>query len=376
MQQEVRASVRKSGLAELVLLFLKLGLVSFGGPVAHIALMEEETVHRRKWLSHTQFLDMVATTNLIPGPNATEMAIWIGYLRARWPGLLLAGWAFILPGALLSALLAWIYVRYGTLPALERVLSYGVHPAVLVVILAAAVRLGRSALPRWWWALWTAGGFALALLGVDPVWILLGAGALAVLRQAFLRLPLGLHAAGAWIGGAGPTAGSVSLFFLKVGALLFGSGMMLFAFVERELVGRGWLTARQLANAIAAGQVTPGPVLSSATFLGWLLAGPAGAVLATVTVFLPAFLIIAFLGPLLPRLQRRREVQEFLRVVSAAVVGAILAVTVRLALTVPWDVGTGLLFAVSAALVWKARWPAWAVVGLGLAVGALRYILG
>lgn len=173
------------------------------------------------------------------------------------------------------------------------------------------------------------------MLGVDPVWILLGAGAPAVLRQAFLRLPWGLFTIGVWIGGAGPSAGAVGLFFLKAGALLFGSGMMLFAFVERELVGRGWLTARQLADAIAAGQVTPGPVLSSATFLGWLLAGPAGTALATGAVFLPAFLIIALLGTLLPRLQRRREVQEFLRGVSAAVVGVILAVTVRLALNVP-----------------------------------------
>jgi len=366
-------------LAELALLFLKLGSVSLGGPAAHIALMEEETVARRKWLPRAQFLDMIAATNLIPGPNAAEMAIWIGYLRARWAGLVVAGLAFILPGALVSSLLAWAYARYGALPELEHVLGYGVHPAVLAVILAAAGRLGRSALPRWWWGLWTAAGFALAMLGVDPLWILLGAGLIAVARKALPRLSASLLAAGALVGGAvpgGPNAGAVGLFFLRVGALLFGSGMMLFAFIEREIVGRGWLTAAQLTDAIAAGQVTPGPVLSSATFIGWLLAGPGGAALATGAVFLPAFLIVAFLGPLLPRLQKRQGVREFLNGVSAAVVGMILAVTVRLALGVSWDVGTSLLLAASGGLVFFAKWPAWAVVGLGLAVGGLRYGVG
>ncbi len=379
MSTERNLRLRRGALAELALLFLKLGTVSFGGPAAHIALMEEETVARRKWFPRAQFLDMIAATNLIPGPNAAEMAIWIGYLRARWSGLLVAGLAFILPGALLSSLLAWAYSRYGALPELRHVLGYGVHPAVLVIILAAAVRLGRSALAQWWWGLWTGAGFALALLGVDPVWVLLGAGTLAVLRRALVRIPPALFALGALIGEGlfpTPTAGAVGLFFLRVGALLFGSGMMLFAFIEREIVGRGWLTAGQLTDAIAAGQVTPGPVLSSATFIGWLLAGPGGAALATGAVFLPAFLIVAFLGPLLPRLQKRRGAREFLNGVSAAVVGVILAVTVRLALGVPWDVGTALLLATSAGLVFLAKWPAWSVVILGLAVGGLRYLAG
>lgn len=374
-----KALNRRSALAELALLFLKLGAVSFGGPAAHIALMEEEIVVRRKWLPRAQLLDMIAATNLIPGPNAAEMAIWIGYLRARWSGLVVAGLAFILPGALASSLLAWVYGRYGALPELQHVLRYGVHPAVLVVILAAAVRLGRSAIPRWWWGLWTGAGFALAMLGVDPLWILIGAGLIAVVRKVLPRLSTGLLTAGALIGEAvppGPTAGTVGLFFLKVGALLFGSGMMLFAFIEREVVGRGWLTASQLADAIAAGQVTPGPVLSSATFIGWLLAGPGGAALATGAVFLPAFLIVAFLGPLLPRLQKRRGAREFLNGVSAAVVGVILAVTVRLALGVPWDVGVALLLTTSAGLVFLAKWPAWGVILLGLAVGGLRYLVG
>lgn len=371
--------LRQRTLAELTLLFLKLGAVSLGGPAAHIALMEEETVARRKWLPRAQFLDMVAATNLIPGPNAAEMAIWIGYLRARWAGLVIAGVAFVVPGALFSSVLASVYARYGALPELEQVLGHGVHPAVLAVILAAAGRLGRSALSQWWWGLWTAAGFALAMFGVDPLWVLLGAGLIAVARKALPRLSTGLLAAGALVGGSvpgGPTTGEVGLFFLRVGALLFGSGMMLFAFIEREIVGRGWLTAAQLTDAIAAGQVTPGPVLSSATFIGWLLAGPGGAALATGGVFLPAFLVVACLGPILPRLQKRPGVREFLNGVSAAVVGVILAVTVRLALGVSWDVGTLVLLTLSSGLVFFAKWPAWAVVGLGLAIGGLRYVVG
>lgn len=374
-----KGSKWKSALAELALLFLKLGAVSFGGPAAHIALMEEETVVRRRWIPRAQFLDMIAATNLIPGPNAAEMAIWIGYLRAGWWGLLVAGLAFILPGAVASSLLAWAYARYGTLPELRHVLGYGVHPAVLVVILAAAVRLGRSALPQWWWGLWAGAGFALAMLGVDPLWILLSAGLVAVARRALTRLPMGLLAAGALLDvpmRRAPSAGAVGLFFLKVGTLLFGSGMMLYAFIEREIVSRGWLTASQVVDSIAAGQVTPGPVLSSATFIGWLLAGPGGAALATGAVFLPAFVIVASLGPLLPRLQRRQGSREFLKGVSAAVVGVIFAVTVRLALGVPWDVGTALLLTGSAGLVFLAKWPAWGVVVLGLAVGGLRYLMG
>lgn len=369
----------RGGLTEVALLFLKLGAVSFGGPAAHVALMEDETVERRGWLSREHFLDMVAATNLVPGPNAAEMASWLGYLRAGWAGLLVGGLAFILPGAVLSALLAWIYQRYGVLPGLQRVLAYGLHPAVLAVILAAATRLGRAALAPWWWGLWGAWGLALGLLGVDPLWILLGAGVIALLR----RVPLRGAAAVLAVGGAlreavsaGPSAGVVGLFFLKVGALLFGSGMMLYAFIEREIVTRGWLTSGQLIDAVAAGQITPGPVLSSASFIGWLLAGPGGAVLATVGVFLPAFLIIAALGPILPRIQRRTWARDFLRGVSAAVVGAIVAVAVRLALGVAWNVGTGFLFAASLGLVLVARWPTWAVVLIGLAVGGVRYALG
>ncbi len=264
---------RGGTLAELGLLFLRLGAVSFGG----------------RWLTRGdgcppggvprgQFLDMVAATNLIPGPDAAEMAIWIGYLRARWSGLLVAGLAFILPGALLSSLLPWVYGRYGGLPELQRVLRYGVHPAVLVVFLAAAVRLGRSALPRWGWGLRAGGGFALALLGVDPLWIPIGAGPAAVARRAFPRSWARFLAAGPLVGGGSPRppGGHRGPVLCQGGALLFGSGMMLFAFIEREVVGQGWLTARPLAHAIAADQVTPGPVLSSATFIGWLLGGPGG----------------------------------------------------------------------------------------------------
>jgi chromate transporter len=364
-------------LAEVGGLFLKLGTISVGGPAAHIALMEEETVERRRWLTREQFLDMVAAVNLVPGPNAAEMAIWLGHMRAGWAGFLVGGAAFILPAAFLSALLAWAYQRYGALPELHRVFALGIHPAVLGVILAAAMRLGRAALTHWSWGLWTAGALALSLIGADPVRILLGAGAAALLRRWFPQGAGGLLAVGVLPGMAGgPDVGAVALFFLKVGALLFGTGMMLYAFIERELVALGWLTPAQLIDAVAVGQMTPGPVLSSATFIGWLLAGPGGAAVATAAIFLPSFVIVAVLSPSLPRIRRWPGAREFLAGVSAAVVGVIAAVAVRLAWGMHWDVGTGILFPVGLGLLLFGRWPAWAVVLAGAMVGAVRYLAG
>lgn len=356
----------------------RLGLTSFGGPAGHIALMEHEAVRTRTWVSREYFLDMVALTNLIPGPNATEMAIQFGYLRAGWAGLLLAGWAFILPGALLSALLAWAYARYGALPQLEDLFRTGIHPVVLGIILAATWRLGRAAIRDFSFILWGAAGLAGELLGVNPVWILLAAGAAAALRRRLRRggAPLlflvGLPALAE--GGARPGLAAVGLFFLKVGSLLFGSGMVLYAFIEKEVVHLGWLTRGELLDAIAVGQMTPGPVLSSATFIGWLLFGPAGAAVATLGVFLPSFFLMSILAPNFERIRQWAWAREVLAGVSAAVVGIILGVAVKIALDLPWDVGTSLLFPAALALLAWGRVPAWAVVLLGAAVGGLRLL--
>ena len=357
----------------------RLGLTSFGGPAGHIALMEHEAVRRRNWVARDEFLEMVAVTNLIPGPNATELAIQLGYVRSGWWGFLLAGAAFILPASLLSALLAWIYLRSGSLPSVQTVFCLGIQPVALAIILTATWRLGRTALRDWTWALWGAAALAGELAGVDATWILLGAGLASLARAGLLSRGMGPLAFLALVG-PGNTAPAtahtpvpVGLFFLKVGALLFGSGMVLFAFVEKGLVGGGWLTSGQLADAIAVGQMTPGPVLSSATFIGWLLAGPLGAVAATLGAFLPAFGLMSVIAPHFRRLRRHAWLREALSGVSAAVVGIMLGMAVRIGLGMAWDAGTAVL-SLGALLLLLVRSPAWAVVLLGAGAGALRLV--
>jgi chromate transporter len=375
-----RAGVEKRrNVLEVLGVMGRLGLTSFGGPAGHIALMEHEAVRRRNWIARDEFLEMVAVTNLIPGPNATELAIQLGYVRAGWWGFLLAGAAFILPASLLSALLAWIYLRSGSLPSVQTVFRLGIQPVALAIILTATWRLGRTALRDWTWALWGAAALAGELAGVDATWILLGAGLASLARAGLLSRGMGPLAFLALVG-AGNTAPatahtpvSVGLFFLKVGALLFGSGMVLFAFVERGLVGGGWLTSGQLADAIAVGQMTPGPVLSSATFIGWLLAGPLGAVAATLGAFLPAFGLMSVIAPHFRRLRRHAWLREALSGVSAAVVGIMLGMALRIALGMAWDAGTAVL-SLGALLLLLVRSPAWAVVLLGAGAGALRLV--
>ena len=368
-------------------LFFKLGAISFGGPAAHIALMEQETVRKRGWLSHEHFLDLLAATNLVPGPNATEMAIHIGFVRAGWPGLIAGGVAFILPAFAISLALAIAYVRLGALPQ-AAALFYGINPAVMAIILAATYRLGRAAL-RDRRALGIGVlSLAAALAGVNEVVVLLAAGLAGILLyarpwQALRRPPAALLA---WGPLALPFLPAVAwpddrllrlgLFFLKVGALIFGSGMVLFAFIQRDVVaGFGWLTQQQLLDAIAVGQMTPGPVLSSATFIGYLVAGLPGAVVATVAVFLPSFAIIALIGPWIPRLRASSVAQAFLRGVNAAVVALILAVSVALFRAAIVDIWTALILA--AGLLALLRFKAdtfWLVAG-GAAAGLAHYLL-
>ena len=335
-------------LGEVVGLFLKLGTISFGGPAAHIALMEQEAVSQRGWLSREHFLDLLAATNLVPGPNAVEMASHIGFIHAGWPGLVAGGVSFTLPAALISLGLAWLYIRLGTLPQ-ATALFYGINPAIMAIILIATYRLGRTALKDRRAIALSLICLAASLLGTNEVLVLLAAGVIGILLYAPPRLPgrlRSLRSMQVWLlPGVGLSAGLLAtspswlderllrlgLFFLKVGTLLFGSGMVLFAFIQRDVVTRyGWLTQQQLLDAIAVGQMTPGPVLSSATFIGYLLAGLPGALVSTAAVFSPSFLIIALVGPWISRLRRAPAAQAFLRGVNAAVVALILAVAVAL----------------------------------------------
>jgi chromate transporter len=311
----------RTSLGELAVLFFRLGATAFGGPAAHIAMMEDEVVRRRRWLTEERFLDLLGATNLIPGPNSTELAIHIGWERRRWAGLLVAGLAFILPAMAITSALGWIYVRYGTVPAAGW-LRYGVKPVILGVVVQALWGLApRAARTRFLRVL--AGACTLAAaLGGNELAILFGAGAFSV---AVARARSAREGGGARGGGAArllaplvpaaATAGAASgvtlpsLFwvFLKTGSVLFGSGYVLLAFLRADLVQRlGWLTEAQLLDAIAVGQVTPGPVFTTATFVGWVLAGPRGAVVATVGIFLPAFVFVAASGPLVPRLRASR----------------------------------------------------------------------
>lgn len=367
-------------------LFLKIGLISFGGPAASIALMEQEVVGKRHWLSRDHFLDLMAATNLVPGPNAVEMASHIGYVYAGWPGLLAGGVSFILPGFLASLALGWVYVQFGNLPQADA-LFYGINPAVLGIILVATYRLGRAALRDWPALILFVLCFAGSMLGFNEVLLLLTAGLAGVAIYARPRLSgkLGilLAAGGSWAGISSALPAwldlrllKLGLFFLKVGSLLFGSGMVLFAFIQRDVVERlGWLTQRQLVDAIAVGQMTPGPVLSSATFIGYVVAGLPGALVATVGVFLPSFFIVALIGPWIPRLRRSSVALALLRGVNAAVVALILSAAVALLRTAVVDMLTALIMVGAAFILWRFRPETFWLVLAGALCGLARYIL-
>jgi chromate transporter len=315
-------------MSEVFWLFLRLGATAFGGPAAHVALMEQECVAKRRWLTREEFLDLYGATNLIPGPNSTEMAIHLGRLRAGLPGLAVAGIAFILPAALAVSALAWGYLRYGARPQAAGV-AWAMRPVVVAVVAIALGKLGRTALKSVPLALLAACAFACALAGVHEM-IILGAAALigvgaraGKLLTVAPLLPLAT---------AAPfSLGALFLFFLKVGSVLFGSGYVLLAFLRGDLVERWhWLTESQLLDAITVGQFTPGPVLTTATFIGWLLGGPAGATLSTVGIFLPAFVLVALSAPLIKRLRASATLSGLLDGVNVASLALMAAVTIQL----------------------------------------------
>ena len=337
----------RTPLTELAALFLRLGATAFGGPAAHIALMEDEVVRRRRWLARDEFLDLLGATNLIPGPNSTELAIHIGHRRAGWPGLLVAGTCFIAPAALIVCALAMAYQNWGTLPVATALL-YGVKPVIVAVIAQALWGLGKTALKSWPLALVAAATAAAVLLGVPEITALLAMGGIrALAASVHHRIPpdrvpgppliaLGWTSAAAAPLAAGTAFGlwPLFLFFLKVGSILFGSGYVLIAFLRADLVDRWhWLTESQLLDAVMVGQITPGPVFTTATFIGWILGGPGGAAAATVGIFLPAFAFVAISGPLVPRLRQSPVMAAFLDGVNAASLALMAVVAVPLART-------------------------------------------
>jgi chromate transporter len=369
-------------------LFLKLGVIGFGGPAAHIALMEEEIVRRRRWLTRQQFLDLLGATNLIPGPNSTEMAIHVGFVRAGWPGLVVGGACFILPAMLITLALAAAYARYGRLPEAGWIL-YGVKPVIIAVVVQAVWALGRKAVATPLAAAAALAVLVLALRGVNEVALLFAAAlglpvlrALSTAGSVRALAPGGLFGfalAGAAglppVSGGATTQGALlsqlALIFLKVGSILFGSGYVLLAFLRPDLVERTrWLTDAQLLDAIAVGQFTPGPVLTTATFVGYLMAGGPGAIVATVAIFVPSFVFVALSSPLIPRLRRSSWAAGFLDGANAASVALMAVVTWELGRAAIVDWMTAGLAAASAILLLSTRLSAaWLVAGGALAGG-------
>ena len=364
-------------LGALARTFLTLGTIGFGGPAAHIALMREEVVRRRAWLSDQQFLDLLGATNLIPGPNSTEMSMHVGSVRAGLVGLIVAGACFIAPAALIVGALAALYVRYGTTPEARWIL-YGIKPVIIAIILQALWGLGRTALRTPFLALIAASALALYLAGINELAVLAAAGiaAFVLLRRtalagvALLALPAGTAAASF-------SLAKMFLLFLKTGSVLYGSGYVLLAFLRGDFVHRlGWLTDRQLIDAIAIGQVTPGPVLTTATFVGYLLAGVPGAALATLGIFLPGFIFVALSHPVIPRLRQSPTAAALLDGVNAASLGLMAGVTIQLGRTALVDVWT-ILIAVGAAIVLlrlkvNSAWLIALAAGIGLLAQVLR----
>jgi len=369
-------------LLELALVYLRLGFTAFGGPAAHIAMMEQEFVRKRRWLSREKFLDLLGAANLIPGPTSTEMGIYIGHARAGWPGLVLAGACFIGPAAVLTLLLAMAYTRFGALPSGSAVL-YGIKPVIIAIVALALWSLARAAVRRWTLAAIALTALIAAALGANLLLVLFGAG----LISAALRRPpratsqsatavLGLGLPATMAATAPFSLPALFFAFLKIGFVLFGSGYLLLAFLRADFVAaRGWLTEAQLLDAVAAGQITPGPVFSTATFIGYLLGGVPGAALATLAVFLPSFVFVAASGPFISRLRRSATVGAFLDGLNVGAVALMAVVSWQLGRTAIVDVPTALLGLISAMVLVRFQLNSIGLIVGGALVGlAVRWI--
>lgn len=367
-------------LRELATLFFRLGCTAFGGPAAHIAMMRQEVVHNKQWMTDRHFLDLVGATNLIPGPNSTEMAIHIGREKGGWKGLLISGTCFIVPAVLITGIFAWLYREYGRLPQVQPFI-YGIKPAIIPVILAAVYPMGKSSLKSAWLGIIGVAALVAALLGVNEIAVMFFAGALALLVQLLQQsrttgtmlsfFPLSLLQVPA-TSLLQVTNMKLALVFLKTGAILYGSGYVLFAFLDAELVQTGLLSRQVLTDAIAVGQFTPGPVFSSVTFIGFQLNGFAGAVVATVAIFLPAFLFVALLNPLVRKMRNSILFGAFLDAVNVASVAVIVAVCYTMGKEAVTDWRSLLIALVSLIVSFRFKTvnSAWVVLG-GAATGYL-----
>jgi len=359
----------QSRLKEVAKLFLKLGIIGFGGPAVHIAMMEEEVVRKRKWINHQHFLDLIGATNLIPGPNSTEMTMHIGHEQAGWKGLVVAGCCFIFPAVIISGFFGWAYRQYGALPQVQQFI-YGIKPAIIAVVVSLMIALGKKALKTT--ELWIIGVvcLVLALAGVNQIVILFGAGLAGVLLQLLKQkstfsiiFPFNLLQMEAF--SFNPFNWKLFWIFLKIGSILYGSGYVLFAFLDTELVKTGMLTNKQLVDAIAVGQFTPGPVFSSATFIGWQIGGVAGAIAATLGIFLPSFLFVGFLNPLIPKLRYSKIMSAFLDAVNVASVALIVGICTQIGRESITDWRTILIAALSffISIIYKKLNSAFVVIG-------------
>ena len=367
---------------ELARLFLRLGVTAFGGPPAHIAMMHDEVVRRRGWVGNERFADLVGATNLIPGPNSTELAIHLGWDRARGRGLVVAGVCFIAPAAVIVTILAEVYVTYGDTPTLEGVL-YGIKPVVIAIIAKALVDLVPVVTKTVLLGVVVAVALAVYLAGVHELAVLAGAGAVAAGLHAArtvraprlsLWLPLPLAALAAPRDDVG--LGQLFLVFLRIGSVLYGSGYVLLAFLDGELVDRlGWITERQLLDAVSVGQVTPGPVFTTATFVGYLTAGGWGAVVATLGIFLPSFVFVALLTRLVGWMRSSPTLGAALDGVNAAAIALMAGVGFRLAGDAVVDALTLAIAAVAGLVLWRTRLGSTWLIGGGGTVGILHALV-
>lgn len=363
---------QKNSVSELAKLFSKLGLIAFGGPAAHIAMMQDEVVNKRKWMSEQHFLDLIGATNLIPGPNSTEMAIHIGQERAGWKGLIVAGLCFILPAVFITGFFAWLYKRYGQLPQIQAFI-YGIKPAIIAIILAAVYPLAKKSLKTVELGMIGLTALALSLFGFNEIYIMLGAGLFALILAA-IRSKSNLTLNGFFpvmlLQVSNTTLLSVSnlhlfFIFLKIGAVLYGSGYVLFAFLDTELVAKGILSRQQLIDAIAVGQFTPGPVFSAVTFIGYQVNDLPGAVVATIGVFLPSFIFVVLLNPMVKKMRNSKLFSAFLDAVNIASVAMILAVCFKMGKETITDWRTILIAVLSIALTFGFRKINSALIVLG-----------
>jgi len=366
---------------EVSKLFLKLGFTAFGGPAAHIGIMHNEVVTRRKWLTDEEFLDLLGATNLIPGPNSTEMAIHIGYIRAGWMGLIAAGFCFVAPATLIVLILAWLYVQYESTPQVEW-LMYGIKPVIIAIIAQALWMLGSKAFKNKWLAILGAAVLALYFLGFNEIALLFAGGLIVMIVTNIQRLqkinpailiPLG----GITLTQSIPFNLSTLFFtFLKIGSVLYGSGYVLLAFLRNDFVLRlGWLTDQQLIDAIAIGQITPGPLFTAATFIGYLLGGASGALLATLGIFLPSFIFVLISNPLIPKIRNSTWAGSLLDGVNASSLGLMAAVTIQLSFSSLTDFPTLLVAVVSLYLLIRHKINStWLIAGGALTGFILSFI--